>query len=509
MAISYLSNINLNNNQLKSFAVDNITGAADPGAGDSVQGRLIYRTSSNVLKFYNGTAWIALDGSIYNWTVKGDTGSQVVASGSTVDFIGSQGISTAVTLDGAVRKNTITIDNTVADMTGTTFTNATITVDRQGRLLTAGAGSTPITSFNIEGNGANVQAISEGVSIDFVSNTGLTIVTSSINATNKAATINLALPDLPDMTQVWLGTDEFIVLDNTGHGGETQKRKASNEIPLNILGTPTASLAMGSNKITGLSNGTANGDAVNLSQLNAAVVGSLQIKGGFNAATGAIGGGGNLTSGAARVAIAIGDFYVVTTDGNFFGNAATPLTVGDQVICNTAAAAGASVEGDFVIVQSDTDIATATTVGLASFPTAGGTAITAGGAVSLAAQTSAGTYGSASKSLEAVVDAKGIVTSMSDNDILITSSQVSNFCAAVTTCTAANSFTANIGDGSTLSITTLHSLGTQDIMVQLYSTASPFDTVYADVTRPNVNNVTITTTTAIATNGVRLLVTKV
>jgi len=509
MAISYLSNINLNNNQLKSFAVDNITGAADPGAGDSVQGRLIYRTSSNVLKFYNGTAWIALDGSIYSWTVKGDTGSQVVASGSTVDFIGSQGISTAVTLDGAIRKNTITIDNTVADMTGTTFTNATITVDRQGRLLTAGAGSTPITSFNIEGNGANAQAISEGVSIDFVSNTGLTIVTSSINATNKAATINLALPDLPDMTQVWLGTDEFIVLDNTGHGGETQKRKASNEIPLNILGTPTASLAMGSNKITGLSNGTANGDAVNLSQLNAAVVGSLQIKGGFNAATGAIGGGGNLTSGAARVAIAIGDFYVVTTDGNFFGNAATPLTVGDQVICNTAAAAGASVEGDFVIVQSDTDIATATTVGLASFPTSGGTAITAGGAVSLAAQTSAGTYGSASKSLQAVVDAKGIVTSMADADISITSSQVSNFCAAVTTCTAANSFTANIGDGSTLSITTLHSLGTQDIMVQLYSTASPFDTVYADVTRPNVNNVTVTTTSAIATNGVRLLVTKV
>ena len=505
MAISYLSNIDLNNNQLKSFLVDNISGAADPAAGSSVAGRLIYRTSSNVLKFYNGTDWIALDGTIYNWDLKADSGTtQSVASGVTVDFIGSQGISTAVSLDGAVVKNTITIDNTAADMTGQTFTNTTITVDRQGRLLTASDGSTPITSFNIEGNGANAQAISEGVSIDFVSNTGLTIVTSSVDATNKAATINLALQDLSDMTEAWIPADEFIVLDGT-----TQKRKAGNEIAINLLGTPNASLAMGSNKITGLSNGTANGDAVNLSQLNAAVVGSLTIKGGFNANTGAIGGGGNLTSGVARVAIAIGDFYVVTTDGNFFGNAATPLTVGDQVICNTAAAAGASVEGDFVIVQSDTDIATATTVGLASFPTAGGTAITAGGAVSLAAQTSAGTYGSASKSLEAVVDAKGIVTSMSDNDILITSSQVSNFCTAVTACAAANSFTANIGDGSTLSITTLHSLGTQDIMVQLYSTASPFDTVYADVTRPNVNNVTVTTTSAIATNGVRLLVTKV
>ena len=76
----------------------------------------------------------------------------------------------------------------------------------------------------------------------------------------------------------------------------------------------------------------------------------------------------------------------VTTAGDFFGNAATPLTVGDQVICNTAAAEGASVEGDFVIVQSDTDLATATTVGLASFPTSGGLTVNASGAVALDTQ---------------------------------------------------------------------------------------------------------------------------
>ena len=509
MAISYLSNINLNNNQLKSFAVDNITGAADPGAGDSVQGRLIYRTSSNVLKFYNGTAWIALDGSIYNWTVKGDTGSQVVASGSTVDFIGSQGISTAVTLDGAVRKNTITIDNTVADMTGTTFTNATITVDRQGRLLTAGIGSAPITSFNIEGNGTNAQAISEGVSIDFVSNTGLTIVTSSINATNKAATINLALPDLPDMTQVWLGTDEFIVLDNTGHGGETQKRKASSEIPLNILGNPTGNLDINNKKITNLLAGTGNLDAVNLQQLNAAVVGSLTIKGGFNANTGAIDGGGNLTTGAARVAIAVGDFYVVTTDGNFFANALTPLTVGDQVICNTGAGAGASVEGDFVIVQSDTDIATATTVGLASFPTAGGLSVVANGAVSLDVQggLTANTYGDANTVGQFVVDGKGIITGATNIDIAIPSTQVTNFCTAVEACVGSGlNYAANIGDGSATTYSVTHALGTRDVIVQVYDNTT-YDTVICDVVRTSTTVVTLSTTTALAANAARVLIT--
>ena len=98
--------------------------------------------------------------------------------------------------------------------------------------------------------------------------------------------------------------------------------------------------------------------------VQASLTGLLEFKGGFNADTGAIVGGGNLTTGGSRVAVAVGDYYVVTVDGNFFGNSATPLTVGDSVICQTAAAQGQSVEADFIIVQSETDLATLTTVGL-------------------------------------------------------------------------------------------------------------------------------------------------
>ena len=98
--------------------------------------------------------------------------------------------------------------------------------------------------------------------------------------------------------------------------------------------------------------------------VQASLTGLLEFKGGFNASTGAIVGGGNLTSGATRVAVAVGDYYVVTADGDFFGNAATPLTTGDSVIVQTAAIAGASVEADFIVVQSDTDLATLATVGL-------------------------------------------------------------------------------------------------------------------------------------------------
>ena len=100
--------------------------------------------------------------------------------------------------------------------------------------------------------------------------------------------------------------------------------------------------------------------------VQAAVTGLLEFKGGFNANTGALDSPltGNLTTGATRVALAVGDYYVVTVAGDFFGNTATPLTPGDSVIAQSVAVAGASVETDFIIVQSDTDLATISTPGL-------------------------------------------------------------------------------------------------------------------------------------------------
>ena len=102
-----------------------------------------------------------------------------------------------------------------------------------------------------------------------------------------------------------------------------------------------------------------------------ALIGSVEFKGGFNAGTGAIDGGGNLTTGASRVAIAVGDLYVVTTAGSFYGS--EPLGIGDQVICKTAAAIGASTVNDWTTVESNVVPATAgatdagTTKGVASF----------------------------------------------------------------------------------------------------------------------------------------------
>ena len=53
MAIRYLSNIDLTNGELQNFKVQNLS--ADPSVVG--EGQMIYRTDTNVMKYYDGTAW--------------------------------------------------------------------------------------------------------------------------------------------------------------------------------------------------------------------------------------------------------------------------------------------------------------------------------------------------------------------------------------------------------------------------------------------------------------------
>ena len=148
-----------------------------------------------------------------------------------------------------------------------------------------------------------------------------------------------------------------------GQSGQLETTGSSKTITIAYPAAGTV-LPTGSTVATSPASGDDSTKVATTAFVQAAMTGLLEFKGGFNASTGAIVGGGNLTSGVSRVAIAVGDYYVVTADGDFYGNTSTPLTTGDSVICQTAAVAGASVEADWIVVQSDTDLATASTVGI-------------------------------------------------------------------------------------------------------------------------------------------------
>ena len=149
----------------------------------------------------------------------------------------------------------------------------------------------------------------------------------------------------------------------------------------------------------------------------------------------------------------------------------------------------------------------ATVKGVAGFDNAVFTA-TASGWIQLIDQgITAQNYGSASKTVTINFDKFGVAQSAAQQDIDITASQVSDFCTAVSTCIAANEqYAANIGGAASIAVN--HGLNTRDVIVQLYDN-STYDTVYADVTRNTVGQVTVDFTTAPAANAIRILITKV
>ena len=208
------------------------------------------------------------------------------------------------------------------------------------------------------------------------------------------------------------------------------------------------------------------------------------------------------------MAIKKGFTYAVTVagTGSPAGFWSPTLEVGDLIIAEQDNPTSAA---NWTEINKNIDVATDVVQGIANFPTAGGLDVSSG-AVSLAASgVSAASYGTAAKVGQVTVNAKGIVTGATDVDIAISASQITSFCTEVESCVAAREYTKVIGDGTTTNINVTHSLGTLNVMVQVYENSGTYQNVEVSIGRKDVDTVLVTTAVAAASNSLVCLITKI
>ena len=240
-----------------------------------------------------------------------------------------------------------------------------------------------------------------------------------------------------------------------------------------VAGTALSTFA-GQVQIVGATAGNTN-NAVTLGQLNTAVAGIGVFQGGYNVATNtpALTGGSN-------VALDQGDFFVVTTGGTFY---TVTLEIGDFIFAAADIAASSSpAVSEYTIVRADANLAglsadePSAIRGVAGFDSAYFTADA--GWISLNRQT----------------NANGAKQALND-----TAPSERTFLNGLTT------FEINLADTSLFGANAL----AENVTVEVTQNVSPYQTVYADVTRSGSAAISIIFSGNVAVDIYRVLLTHI
>jgi len=273
------------------------------------------------------------------WTLDGDSGTgEVIASGNTATFAGGLKITTDV-----AATDTLNIVHDLQAQTDTTSTGSpsaggtftvidSVTVDTTGHVggVNVKTITLPRDDYSIVSK-ANATA---GADVDLVDSLGN--IDSTVTFIGTAGEINVA-------QSATAGTIVISQPEDVTIGNNLQvDNDASIDGALTVVGQVTVPAA------------TASTSAPNLGQVEQLVAGIGLFKGGYDASSDP---GSPAISGSANIALDLGDYFVVTVDGDItFSDAAISVEVGDMIFTNAAIAVNtnpASTAYTFVIQDAN------------------------------------------------------------------------------------------------------------------------------------------------------------
>lgn len=515
MAIPFLNNINLSDNQLQNAKL-HITGTAPTAAA----AQIYFDSSDTIAKYYSNATdtWISLvqtdfaDGTFVSLT----NGGTSIKRAYTVDLSAVDGTSTSAS-------RFLTKDNTwatipfgdVTEVQGGTYINVT---DQTGPI--------PVVNHDLTTRTDTTSTGSPGYAGTF------TVVDSvTTNTTGHITALNVKTVTMPSAEAYTFsvtadsGTNQVInsgnTLDIAGGTNITTVVGATDTVTVNlddsitlageltVSGTGQSSVA---GQLTIPQVPSADTDAASKHYVDQAVTGALSYQGGYNASTNTP----DLDSSPSS-AIKKGWTYTVTADGLFFTE---QVRVGDVLIAENNAP---TTLAEWTTVQNNVDLADLTTVGIgnvvpgeamnvaysngtATVSVEKSSATNMGAVIVKGADPINVTYDTSGNATVGIEDSaaaqKGAVIVAGGTGISVA---YSNGTATVTNTetNADNSYAVTITDTATIT----HSLGTKDVMIQLYDVTTN-ETVYADVERGSTTQATITFA-ATPTNSVRVLVQKI
>ena len=188
MALSYLTDINLNKNELQNAVIQKLASAPS----SPVEGQIYYDSSvgDKSIYVYNGSNWIGVGGDI--------TG---------VDITAGTGLTGSVTTTGGQHTQTINLADTAvtAASYGSATAIPTFTVDAQGRLTAAGTVSiTTVLTIDGDSTTQDVALATDDLKIIGTTNEIVTAVTKS----GTDVSLTIGLPD-----DVTIGNDLTVLGD--------------------------------------------------------------------------------------------------------------------------------------------------------------------------------------------------------------------------------------------------------------------------------------------------------